>query len=88
MVNVNRGKRQNTEDHYQQPDSDPGVSVGTHEDQRQPRKKRFELVPCSVPRCKKCDTVFLSKESMMTECRFHLAPPQNYQVTLLLRYLI
>lgn len=80
MANVNRGKRPNTKDHYQQSEYDTGVSVGTDEDQPQPRKKRFDLVPCSIPRCKNCGTNFHDEDLMATECTFHRVPPQSYQV--------
>ena len=82
IVNVSRVKRPNSTDHNHQPENDSCESVGTSEDQPQPRKKRFELVPCSVPRCKNCDTVFLNEDLMTTECSFHRVPPQNYQVLL------
>lgn len=80
MVNVNGVKRSKTEENLAQPSSATGLSMATKKNSHSRPRKKFDMVPCNIPRCKNCGTIFHDGNSMATECRFHRVPPQSYEV--------
>ena len=76
MQDINRAKRQRVED------SQEHITEQHGNKQANVRKQRFSLVPSNLACCKNCGMLFEDRKQVATECRFHRAPPQSYEVSL------